>query len=134
MLMGYERLMKNRSIDYAQVSPVFPAAHRGTVPLWLKIAYTAFMAVLLPVYLASYGPTNFLYFGDIALLLTLAGIWTENRLLISLPAVGILIPQGLWVVDFLVQMSGHRLTGMTGYVSFPNKPGTERSMPINPRL
>lgn len=34
------------------------------IPLWLKIAYTAFMAVLIPVYWAHYGPTNFLYFCD----------------------------------------------------------------------
>jgi hypothetical protein len=91
------------------------------IPITLKLAYTAFMAVLTPVYLANYGPTNFLYFCDIALLLTLAGIWTENRLLVSLPAVGILIPQALWVVDFLVQVSGHRMTGMTGYMFDQNR-------------
>jgi hypothetical protein len=53
------------------------------------------MAVLIPVYLTNYGPTNFLYFCDIAMLLTLAGIWSENRLPVSLPGVGILIPQAL---------------------------------------
>jgi hypothetical protein len=30
------------------------------IPLWLKLAYTAFMAVLVPVYWWNYGPTNFL--------------------------------------------------------------------------
>jgi hypothetical protein len=30
----------------------------GRVPLWLKLAYTAFMAMLVPVYLYYYGPTN----------------------------------------------------------------------------
>ena len=39
----------------------------------LKVAYTAFMAVLVPVYWHHYGPTNFLYFCDVALFLTLAG-------------------------------------------------------------
>jgi hypothetical protein len=91
------------------------------IPITLKLAYTAFMAVLIPVYLTNYGPTNFLYFCDIALLLTLAGIWTENRLLVSLPAVGILVPQALWVADFLVQLSRHRLTGMTGYMFDQNR-------------
>ena len=108
--------MKTTSIDDPQADPARPNRGRHQIPLGLKLAYTAFMAVLLPVYLANYGPTNFLYFCDIALLLTLAGIWTENRLLVSLPAVGILIPQALWVVDFIVQLSGHRLTGMTGYM------------------
>ena len=44
------------------------------IPLWLKIAYTAFLAVMVPVYWANYGPTNFLYFCDVALLLTLVGV------------------------------------------------------------
>ena len=40
------------------------------VPLPLRLAYSAFMAVLIPVYWYFYGPTNFLYFCDLALILT----------------------------------------------------------------
>jgi hypothetical protein len=86
------------------------------LPLWLKLAYTAFMAVLLPVYWANYGPTNFLYFCDVALLITLVGIWIESPLLISMCAVGILASQALWVVDFLSNLIGWPLTGMTDYM------------------
>ncbi|GAA5130573.1 hypothetical protein JIN84_04845 [Luteolibacter yonseiensis] len=86
------------------------------IPLWLKAAYTVFLAVMIPVYWTNYGPTNFLYFCDVALLLTLVGIWKENALLVSLPAVGILLPQMLWCADFLVELSGGKLTGMTGYM------------------
>ena len=39
-------------------------ARRSVIPLWLKLAYTAFMAVLVPVYWANYGPTNFLCSND----------------------------------------------------------------------
>lgn len=92
------------------------------VPLWLKLAYTAFLAVLVPVYLANYGPTNFLYFCDVALLLTLAGIWTENALLVSLPAVGILLPQIFWCIDFGANLAGLRLTGMTDYMFDARRP------------
>ena len=46
-------------------------------PLGVKLAYSCFMAVLLPVYWVNYGPTNFLYFCDVALLLTLPG-WSET--------------------------------------------------------
>lgn len=92
------------------------------IPLWLKLAYTAFMAVLIPVYWYHYGPTNFLYFCDIALLLTLVGVWIESPLLISLPTVGILIPQALWCVDFGVQLTGHKMTGMTAYMFDEKKP------------
>jgi hypothetical protein len=86
------------------------------VPLWLKFAYTAFMIVLVPVYWYYYGPTNFLYFCDVAILLTLVGIWIESPLLISMCAVGILAPQALWVLDFLLNIVGVPLTGMTDYM------------------
>ncbi len=89
---------------------------RNRIPLWLKIAYTGFLAVMIPVYWINYGPTNFLYFCDVALLLTLVGMWRESALLISLPAVGILLPQALWCTDFLVQLCGGKLTGMTDYM------------------
>jgi hypothetical protein len=86
------------------------------VPLLLKLAYTAFMAVLVPVYWHYYGPTNFLYFCDLALILTLIGIWPENALLISMCCVGILIPQAVWLVDFFANLAGVTLTGMTNYM------------------
>ncbi len=100
-----------------------PAAHAhellarpARIPLWLKLAYTAFMAVLIPVYWYNYGLTNFLYFCDIALFVTLIGIWRESALLISMAAVGILAPQMLWVADFVVAACGGQLTGMTAYM------------------
>jgi hypothetical protein len=84
--------------------------------MWFKFAYSAFMAVLIPVYWTYYGPTNFLYFCDVALILTLVGIWTESALLISMCAVGILLPQALWVIDFAGNMFGFPVTGMTDYM------------------
>ncbi|TXN54614.1 hypothetical protein FV230_28910, partial [Methylobacterium sp. WL6] len=63
--------------------PEFPAlapTSRGRIPMPVKLAYTAFVAVLVPTYLSSYGPTNFLYFCDQSLLLTLVGIWLESPL------------------------------------------------------
>jgi hypothetical protein len=94
----------------------------GRVPLWVKLGYTAFMAVLVPVYLRDYGPTNFLYFCDVALLMTLVAVWSESPLWASAPLVGILAPQLFWMVDFLGEAAGFRLTGMTGYMFDPNKP------------
>lgn len=84
--------------------------------MWLKLAYTAFMAVLVPVYWQNYGPTNFLYFCDVALFLTLAGLWLERPLLVSTAAVGILAPQLLWLADFFVGLAGGRLLGLTEYM------------------
>jgi hypothetical protein len=86
------------------------------LPLALKLAYSAFLAVLIPVYWYYYGPTNFLYFCDLALILTLVGIWTESALLVSMCAVGILAPQVIWVVDYVAGLFGLTLTGMTAYM------------------
>lgn len=95
-----------------------PSVARATrrIPLWLKLTYTAFMAVLVPVYLRNYGPTNFLYFCDVALIITLIGIWIESPLLVSMCAVGIIASQTLWVIDFLSNLIGHPLTGLTDYM------------------
>jgi hypothetical protein len=89
------------------------------VPLWVKAAYTAFLAVLIPYYWSAYGPTNFLYFCDVALFFALAALWTEKPLFASMPAVGILLPQLLWCVDFLGGMVGWPVVGMTAYMFNP---------------
>lgn len=87
------------------------------IPLAAKVLYTAFMAVLVPYYWHEYTPWNFLYFCDVALILTLVAIWTESRFLVSLSAVGIMLPQTVWVADFLARLTmGVHLTGMTGYM------------------
>jgi len=86
------------------------------VPPPVKWGFTAFMAVLLPYYWYEYGPTNFVYFCDVALFLCLAAVWTERSLLASMAAVGILLPQLLWQLDFVGSLVGIPLTGMTGYM------------------
>jgi hypothetical protein len=85
-------------------------------PIWVKWLFTAFMAVLVPVYWANYGPTNFLYFCDASLFLALFAIWTGNALAASMAAVGLVIPQLFWCVDFLFELFGFHLTHMTSYM------------------
>ena len=99
----------------AAVPPSPPRAARR-IPLWLKWAYTAFCLVLVPYYWHAYGPTNFLYFCDVAVFFALGAVWLESPLLASMPAVGILLPQSLWMVDLLAEVVGLRLTGMTAYM------------------
>lgn len=93
-----------------------PSSTPATIPLWLKLSYSAFMAVLVPVYWYNYGPTNFLYFCDVALFLALIAVWTEKSIYASMAAVGILLPQALWCLDFLGAAVGSPITGMTNYM------------------
>ena len=71
---------------------------------------------MVPIYLRAYGPANFLWFCDAALILTVAGMWLESSLLISMCSVGILLPQCLWIADFGGNLLGFHLLGMTGYM------------------
>src|ERR1700722_10797641 len=86
------------------------------VPMAAKLAGTVFLAVLVPIYLHTYGPTNFLWFCDAALILTVIGMWMESPLLISMCSVGILIPQCLWLLDFGINLFGIHLLGLTSYM------------------
>ncbi len=94
-------------------------ATQNRIPLVAKLLYTAFVAVLVPYYWYAYGPTNFLYFCDTALLLTVVAMWLESPLLASASAVGILIPQAVWVVDFFGSIIGKAPIGMTAYMFSP---------------
>jgi hypothetical protein len=86
------------------------------LPLALKLAYSGFLLVLVPVYWRHYGPTNFLYFCDVALLLTGVGLWWESPLLISMATVGILLPQLFWLLDLASRALGRPISGMTAYM------------------
>src|SRR2546425_12929358 len=92
-------------------------ATKGRIPSWVKVAYSVFVAVLVPCYWVTYTPWNFLYFCDIALLVTAVAIWIESPLLVSMQAVAITEPQLLWVVDLLCRLvAGVHVTGVTCYM------------------
>ena len=86
------------------------------IPLPVKLVFTLFMFILVPFYLNAYGPTNFLYFCDVSLFLTLAALWSEQPLLAGIPAVGLIVPQLLWVLDFVAGLFGFHPIGMTDYM------------------
>lgn len=66
------------------------------VPGWLRNGYTVVVAVLVPAYTIEYGVVNFLWFSNIALLGALAAIWIGSRLLVSMMAVAVLLPEMAW--------------------------------------
>jgi len=92
------------------------------IPLWVKVAYTAYVCVLVPVYWGEYGPTNFVWMCDVALLMAVPAVWLESSLLASMPAVGIVLPQVVWQVSFLAALIGYPLTDMTDYLFEPGIP------------
>lgn len=96
-----------------------PQVPKQTIPFWAKLVFTAFMTVLVPFYLNEYGPTNFLYFCDVALFVTLAAMWLESPLLASMAAVGIILPQIAWVVDFIGYAVDRPIFYMAGYMYDP---------------
>jgi hypothetical protein len=117
----YEK--KSRMKSPALVNQAMPLAARiksavriRKIPLAAKVVITVFLAVLVPIYLYTFGPTNFLWFCDAALLLTVAGMWLESPLLISMCAVGILLPQCLWLLDFGSNLLGFHFLNLTSYM------------------
>ena len=86
------------------------------IPLWLKIAYSAFVLVLVPSYWRAYGPSNFLFLCDVAVFVTLVALWKESALLASAAAVGIIIPQIVWYLDYALGMFGYFPFGLTKYM------------------
>ncbi|RIJ36632.1 membrane-associated protein [Pontibacter oryzae] len=86
-------------------------------PLWLQLSYTAFVAVLVPVYWRKYGPGNFLWFSDIALFAVGIALWTGSKLLLSMMAVAVLLPELAWNLDYFYQLiTGRTLLGLSSYM------------------
>ena len=87
------------------------------IPLWLKVGYTIFVCVLVPAYWKHYGPGNFLWFSDTALLITVIALWLENSLLASIAAVSVILLDLAWNLDFLIHLiTGASLTGLSAYM------------------
>jgi hypothetical protein len=85
--------------------------------LWLKIVYTLFICVLVPVYWVRYGPGNFLWFSDIALFTTAAALWLESSLLASMMAVSVVVLESVWIIDFLIGLiAGSSVIGLSAYM------------------
>jgi len=93
------------------------------IPLWLKIAYSVYVAVTLPIYYKKYGPANFLWFSDIALVATVAALWLESPILASMMAIAILIPELIWNIGFFSGLvTGKPALGLANYMFDEEKP------------
>jgi hypothetical protein len=87
------------------------------LPLWIKLADTAFVAVLVPVYAVRYGLGNFLWFSDVALIGSVAALWLEDALLASTLTLAVVLPELAWNADFFGRLlSGRHLLGLSRYM------------------
>jgi hypothetical protein len=103
----------------------------GVIPLSVKLLYTLFVCVLVPVYWRTYGIANFLWFSDLALLLGLAATWLESPLLASMQAVSVLLLELVWIIDFLVRLvTGKSITGIAEYMFQSDQPPFVRGLSL----
>ena len=81
-----------------------PQLRKAPLPRGVKMLYTLFVCMLVPVYWHHYGPANFLWGSDIALFLLLVAILFETPLPASMMALAVLVPELIWTVDFLARL------------------------------
>jgi len=93
------------------------------IPLWLRIGWSLWVLVWIPVYWHQYGVQNFLYFCDLGNLFICAALWLESSLLLSWQACGLLLFQTLYIVDLIgALVSGRHVIGGTEYMFDPHLP------------
>jgi hypothetical protein len=91
------------------------------LPLWLKIAWTVWVAVWLPLYGRQYGAQNFLYFCDLGNFFVLGGLWLESQLIFSWQATGLLLFQTLYTLDLIgAVVTGRHFIGGSEYMFDPH--------------
>ena len=101
------------------------------LPLWLKLADTAFVTVLVVVYARTWGWANFLWFSDIALILSVPALWFESSLLTSMMALAVLLADSLWNVSYFWQLvTGKRIIGLSNYMFDASKPRWLRALSL----
>ncbi len=87
------------------------------ISLGLKIGYTLFVCVVTPIYWRQYGPANFLWFSDIALLVMVPALWLESALLASMMALSVVLLELIWNIDFFVRLATSKsLIGLSAYM------------------
>lgn len=87
------------------------------LPLWLKLLWSAFVMMWIPIYWRQYGAQNFLFFCDLGNLFIAIGLWLESPLIFSWQACGLLLFQTLFTVDLAgALVSGRHVIGGTEFM------------------
>jgi hypothetical protein len=91
------------------------------IPLWLKVSWSIWVIVWIPVYGSQYGLQNFLFFCDLGNILIAVALWLESALIFSWQAVGLLLFQVLFIVDLAgALITGRHWIGGTEYMFDPH--------------
>jgi hypothetical protein len=87
--------------------------------------------VLVPAYVRQYGPGNFLWFSDVALLTSVPALWLESPLLASTQAVSAVAPEVFWLVDFGAGILTKTYPiGLASYMADPRIPRFVRALSL----
>ena len=101
------------------------------IPSELKTAHTVYVTVLVPVYWRQYGPRNFLWFSDLALIGLAPALWLENRLLTSVLALSTLLPEIPWNLGYITRLlTGRELFGLSHYMFDRTIPRAVRALSL----
>jgi len=115
-----------RESVFAVVAAV--AVSHALLPLWLKLAFTGFILVWLPLVVTAWGWQNLLWLCDLANLIVLIGLWLESRLLLSSQLVATLVIGLAWTIDLACALA----LGVHPFAATPYL--FDASQPLAPRL
>ncbi len=87
------------------------------LPLWLKLAFTAWMLFWVPATIVIYGWQNFFWLCNLANFLILAALWLESRVLMSAQLLAVCVVGVMWLLDVSVAfLFGFHPIGGTEYM------------------
>jgi hypothetical protein len=90
---------------------------RHAIPQWIRWTALLWLVIWTVTYWRYWGPTTFLFFCDIAVILTCMGLATGSALLLSSQAISSLLIDLAWAADAGWRFTtGHPLTGGTEYL------------------
>ena len=122
---------------HSTLRPAVPALNwrhtmrRSIFPLWLKLTWTSYAALVISIYWQHYGPKNFLWFSDIAFFGSVIAMWLESPLLASMLADGVIIPELFWNVGFFTRLiTGRNAAGLSDYMFDPTRSLTLRGLSL----
>jgi len=103
----------------------------AAVPMWVCIACSVWVAILIPAYIRHFGWANFLWFSDLSLFMTVAALWLNSQWLFSMAIISVVLLEVIWNVDYFTRLiSGRRTIGLTDYMFNPRYPKPVRALSL----